>query len=423
MRKGSLESHVLILSSGTGLGLALVVLTTPLITRLYTPEQFGHLSVFLSILSITSVLSCLRYDWAIPLPKDNKVALSLLILCVLLAIITTFLFFIIIIIGGEWIVEKTHIQPLKPFLFLMPLFFLFIGLFNIFSFWAVRQKSFLYIAQSRFFNNLVLVVIQIGLGILHAGTIGLLIGDLSGKLVGAVIMVGQCLKDLKKTSIKVTKTDIIAAARRYHRFPLISGLSTLINSSGLKLPVIISSIMFGANTAGLFSLSQYVFATPMVLIGNSITQVFVAEASKLVKDDPELLLRRFYQASKKLLLLSILIGIAAQLCPFFFGKIFSSAWNEAGVYIQILSVLFVIQFIVSPLSHLTVHELQHWQLFWDILRLMTMTGSFLYAYLKNFNPRQTILLYGILMSVTYIVLYFLNIQAIKRLIQLKKSST
>ena len=63
--------------AGTALSNLLIILTTPLLTRLYTPEEFGVYSVFLSLLFIGTILVSLRYETAIPLPEDDDDAFHL----------------------------------------------------------------------------------------------------------------------------------------------------------------------------------------------------------------------------------------------------------------------------------------------------------------------------------------------------------
>lgn len=77
------------LVTGTTLVQAITVLASPLLTRLYGPETFGFLAPFISITSIFGVVTCMRYDLAIMLPKDYREAANLLGLCILSVIVIT----------------------------------------------------------------------------------------------------------------------------------------------------------------------------------------------------------------------------------------------------------------------------------------------------------------------------------------------
>jgi O-antigen/teichoic acid export membrane protein len=55
----SFATDVLKLASGTTLTQIIVVLASPLLTRLYGPEAFGFLALFTSITSIIGVIACM----------------------------------------------------------------------------------------------------------------------------------------------------------------------------------------------------------------------------------------------------------------------------------------------------------------------------------------------------------------------------
>jgi O-antigen/teichoic acid export membrane protein len=52
---------------GTALGQAASVLLAPVLTRIYLPDQFGHLSVYTATLAIIGVAAALGYELAIPI--------------------------------------------------------------------------------------------------------------------------------------------------------------------------------------------------------------------------------------------------------------------------------------------------------------------------------------------------------------------
>ena len=63
--------------SGTLVAQILLICVTPILTRLYTVEDFGNLSVFMSILSMLTVGSTGKFELAIVLP--NKTIISSLL--------------------------------------------------------------------------------------------------------------------------------------------------------------------------------------------------------------------------------------------------------------------------------------------------------------------------------------------------------
>ena len=66
--------HIAMIAGGTTLAQGINILSTPILSRIYSPEDFGVTAVFISMVSILSVISALRYDLAIPLPKTERYA-------------------------------------------------------------------------------------------------------------------------------------------------------------------------------------------------------------------------------------------------------------------------------------------------------------------------------------------------------------
>ena len=64
--QGELKQGVVTLVGAATIGQAIVVISAPVITRLYSPTDVGSYSVATAVLSVLVVITCLRYEWAIP---------------------------------------------------------------------------------------------------------------------------------------------------------------------------------------------------------------------------------------------------------------------------------------------------------------------------------------------------------------------
>jgi lipopolysaccharide exporter len=92
IKKNDFAVNVLKLISGTALGQMITVLVSPLLARIYAPEDFGLLAVYISIASILSVIISLRYETAVVLPEDDNQAMDLVLLASLVAFVFSILF-------------------------------------------------------------------------------------------------------------------------------------------------------------------------------------------------------------------------------------------------------------------------------------------------------------------------------------------
>lgn len=63
--------HVSTLVGGTLAGQVLAVVTAPIISRMYSPEEMGQYTLFISVFMTVVAVAGLRYDMAIVLPKSH----------------------------------------------------------------------------------------------------------------------------------------------------------------------------------------------------------------------------------------------------------------------------------------------------------------------------------------------------------------
>jgi hypothetical protein len=68
---GQFRRSVAVLASGTAISQAIPIAAMPVLTRLYTPEEFGTVVLYLALASLLGVVATARYELAIPLPHDD----------------------------------------------------------------------------------------------------------------------------------------------------------------------------------------------------------------------------------------------------------------------------------------------------------------------------------------------------------------
>ena len=99
--KGRLRRAVVVLMTGSAFGQLLVLAASPLLTRLYTPEDFGVLGVFTALLMIFGIAVSLRYELAIPLAEDDARMVNLLALSLVLTLLVSSLFGVSVWLWGD----------------------------------------------------------------------------------------------------------------------------------------------------------------------------------------------------------------------------------------------------------------------------------------------------------------------------------
>lgn len=406
--------NVLLVSGGTVVAQALVLLFSPIITRLYSAEDFGIFQQYQSVLNFMIIGGALRYEMAILVPADEDDAFSITALSVCINFILFGIFALlaaIIYISG---VHFTFIKGLEHFIFYLPFSFLGASLYQTLTNFIIRHRAFSKISSTKIGQSVGLVTGQISGGYLLSKPTGLFVGDLIGKSLG-IFSFARYIKSNFGAQLKaITKERVKQNLIRYKAYPLISAPGALLNVAGFAIPSLLIGNFFGLKALGLYALVDRLFSAPGVLIGQSVSQVYIADASRIANTDPYKLKQTFFKLIKYLSLISFLpLIIAAFIAPYVFSIIFGASWHEAGVYVAILAPMQFAAFIVWPLiPTLNLLEKQRWQLAWELFRVLIVCGTLLFMHYKGCNARYAIGGYGAAMLLGYVVHLFLSYKAI-----------
>jgi O-antigen/teichoic acid export membrane protein len=389
---GHFARSVSILAGGTALSQGIAVLITPLLTRLYPVADFGHFQIYLSCMSFASLAVTLRYEQAIYLPEREEVAANLLVVTLCsIGVMTVFL-------GGvTWLLQQSRHLPtsaegLRPYLLLVPFGICGAGVYQTLSIWALRQKAYSQVSGTKLAQAISQHGTQVVIGFLHAGPLGLLLGDVIGRATGSVGLARLSFRRSWDVCRLVRWRTMWSAAVRYRRFPLISSWSALINIAGYSLPPLLIAQLYGAKTLGWFALGDRVLGVPVTLIGQAVSQVYSIEAASVSTRDPQAMRALFLRSMKRLALLGIApFLVLVAFSPFLFGFLFGTSWREAGVYARLLAPMYYLAFISSPLtSTLNILEQQVLQLAWDLGRIGLTLGSLWIVFRTGGSAREAI---------------------------------
>ncbi len=342
-------SSVAVLVGGTASAQVIGIITLPFLTRIYGPEEFDIFAIFLSMLAVLSVSSCLRFEIAIPIPDSEDDAINLLALSLLSSTCFSFLLFIIAILVPESHFKNIFDDSFLPFLKWLPLGVWFICLFGIFQYWTIRCKKFTLLAKNRISQICVYVGIQIILGLYGFLTFGLVVGNIISNLFAAINLTinnGQALIDKAKC---ISYDSLKRTFGRYRNYPKYSTFEAFANSAAIEIPLLIIAALSIEPVAGYLLLATRILGAPISLLGNAVGQVYLSHAPEKLRHNQ---LADFTLSTlRSLVKIGFLpIFLFAILAPYIIPIVFGSDWAIAGEYIVLLFPWFFIQFLVSPIS-------------------------------------------------------------------------
>ncbi|GJQ23509.1 MAG: hypothetical protein HBSAPP01_12990 [Candidatus Brocadia sapporoensis] len=195
LRKGSFAVNVLTLMTGTTIAQAIPIAISPILTRIYRPEDFGIFALYMSIASMLSVIATGRYELAIMLPEKDEDAVNIVALSLIIACFVSFLALVIVWVFNESITKLLDNKEISKWLYFIPLSVFLTGAYNAFNYWSNRKKQYKRLAISRISQSGATVTSQIGMGFSGLETAGLVGGSVFGQSVATGVLGWQALKE------------------------------------------------------------------------------------------------------------------------------------------------------------------------------------------------------------------------------------
>lgn len=402
---GSFFANFLVLISGTTLAQIIIILFTPVLTRLYTPDDYGVLSLFISISTVLSVIACGYYEKAIVLPVDDNTAARVLLLCIFFTLFVTLLVFSVVGLFHNQVANLFKTPLLAFWLWFVPINLASLGFFKAFNYWCIRTGLFRNLARRQVAQSGLATSTQIisGFGG-YAGAGGLILGNLIGQCIPTFHLGWDIWKNNKETLLKNFKLPLIKEqAMRYRQFLYYGAFSELLNSVSTMLPVFMLAHFFGATVVGYYALAQKLLFLPAGLIGGSMGSAFLPRAVE-AKDQGNLnetVMLFFSRLLDIVVIPTLLLTVCA---PYLFKTAFGAVWVESGIYFRYLTIWFIFAFIASPISVVfDVLEKQKELLFFNTIMVI---GRFVILFVGAIygNALKTVVLFGLFSAVLYFIL-------------------
>lgn len=419
---------VSIMLTGSAGGQAISLLLSPLLTRLYSPQEFGILSVYSAVTAILVVIASMRYELALPLVRDDEDAVNLMMVCLLTLAGTTVVVGIVSFLAPDSWIERFWPIPLDAthsliYRTLLVVGYACLGGYFVALYVATRANAYGAISRTRLAQGVVGPTSQIGLALLGAGAPGLLIGSILGQSAGTFGLFGKVAAGKRELLHAVSWSRMRAQATRFRQFPLVGSWAALIDAIGSsQLLYLLITTTYSARIAGFIFLAERVVSRPLSIIGTSILQVFVGEAGKTIKSDPALLKRRFYQVvSRQFVMATAWIVLANLVAIMLFPVMFGEEWRDGVPYLQAISIAYLAQAVVLPVFHtLQLLEQQRMAAAWQIGRLILTVGIFSAGVALDFSAPAVIAAYSVGQAVACAVLLALMARSINQIQQVQR---
>lgn len=335
--------------SGTTASQFILVAISPILTRIYTPEDFAVLALFGAFAQIAGVVANGRYEAAIYLPNDEHEAYKIAVLGVMIALSISATILFGVVFARNYIADLWKMPQLENWLWFLPIAVLFAGVFSVAQAANIRLGAYKAIATANIVKALVQAMLQVVLGLVMIGPGGLVVGRTFTNGAANLPLVRTALAQIGGHQ-SWRWSELLALAKEYRRFPLYSAPAGLVSVGNANLLNFALPVLLGPTTLGFSTLAMRVLGAPLQQIAGPIGQVFMREASHELRMTGTAK-RSFLKGMAALTVVSsLLFGSLYFVIEPIFGFVFGREWVIAGRYAAILMPLFAARFIVSPLS-------------------------------------------------------------------------
>ncbi|SEV94339.1 Membrane protein involved in the export of O-antigen and teichoic acid [Chryseobacterium wanjuense] len=400
--------NVAILSSGTIISQLIVIATSPFLSRLYSVEAFGLLSVFSSFAIFFAVLSTGRYELALGLPKENIKASNIFKLILCIGFTVSLLYFVLIFVLKDLI----HLQDNTGFLnnkqvYLAPVYIFFGALYSALGYWNQRDKKYTKITLANAIQVIGTSVFSLFFGVINYEG-GLILSLILGIIISSLYLLltdKELLSHLSSFDNKMLKVG-----KEYKAFPRYMILSDLSLTACQQFIPILFSALYNTTIVGFFSMANRMIRLPNIVITSSVGNVFRNDAIDEIRETGNCI--HLYQSTlKKLLIISFPIYLLVfAVSPKLFSLVFGEKWEIAGYFARILSVALFFEFLSAPLNTLFyVFEKQKILMRLQIINALFVFISIFLGYYLDKSYYLSLILYTVVSVLSSLIfLYFTN---------------
>lgn len=368
-----------LLAAGTATAQVVSLAVAPLLTRLYTPADFGLLAVFTSVVGVASVVVALRLELAVPVPPEEDAAAHVVFAGVLVVAVSSALAAVLVGLFGGALSGVLGEPDLEPLLRFAPLCLAAFGAYNMLNFWFARRERFPAIAAVNAVRAVVVAAAQSLSVASRAGALGLVAGFTLGPIVQVLGLIAAMSRDSPLRSTRITWAGLADVVRRFRSFVVFGTPQALVNALNQSLPALVMTLEFSASVAGFYLMAHRLVSAPVGLLGRSVRQVIYPQLARAYQEGAALPLavRTTVQMAALALPAAAFLFVVG---PGLFAWLLGPEWRVSGEYARYVALWLAVGFVNIPsVSLVPLLEMQRWHAGFEVVYLVARLGALLYG--------------------------------------------
>jgi O-antigen/teichoic acid export membrane protein len=375
------------------------IIVLPILTRIYTPIEFGEYEVFKSTALILIVIGFMQYDVSIYTSKTEIECVNAWFLCVVILISICIFAFIGIYFFNIFF---NVLEPKVKWLWALPIYVFFSGMTNLLLVWLTKHGSYLLLSKIKILVSLLVAATQIGFGYLNIGFLGLLYSTLIVQIIAFLIYFTPFIKTQYRNFKYINLFSIKSLLKDNWRLPFLVLPGNFLNNLIQSLPVYFLG-WIDSNVLGYFSLARRIIDFPLKSINSAVHRLYVKELTdEIIASGVGI--KTFSKNLKLYSLISLVLFVMVliftkPILPLIFGEL----WIPAVPYIIILGFLFCVRFVFGGLSFIMIlGKAPKLDLIWQIFFGSLVSFVFYVGIYYDFSVINIIIMYVIMGVFSYL---------------------
>ena len=415
-RKSKFVRNVLAVATGVAAAQAISLAFMPFLTRLYGPEAFGTLAAFTAIINIITPLATLGYANAIVMPKTEEGANAVARLSLISAAVVSPIALIAVYAFKFQLAKVTGLEHQPNLLYLIPISLLLVALLSVASQVAVRESLFKAKSSSYVASTFIINLVKLGAGYISASGVTLIVLSIFGSLINYIILMARVPKvGAFNYRQWFGISGIRKAALDNKDFAIYRMPQSVIRATSMGLPVIMLTALFGSSSAGQYSILLLILGAPVVLLGDSVGEVFYPKITRAIIDKIGNTFSLINQAVFTLLLVAAIpFGFIILFGETFLPWLLGAEWQLAGNFSPWVALWMIAMLVVRPaIAAMPALKIQSLLLLYEVVVTIARIGALYIGYL-NKSEIISIALFSLVNVVGYISLLIVILFRSKR---------
>ena len=395
----------------------ILLVAAPVLTRLYTPADFGVLALYTTIVAMIAAVATLRFDWLVPNTRTDRGAAALWLAGGLTLVAALAVVIVILSLPGAKTLFAGRYDALYTYRYFIPAGVAGLAVHQLFHGWYIRRSNLAPVSRTKVVQSISNVAASLVLGALALEAFGLTFAAVIGSWAGIAILLSHAdglLAALRGLSL----SRVRRMARRWIGRAVVSALVAGLNTFSTNAMILFLALVYRSPELGLLAFTYRLIGAPIGMVAQALSQSFWAHSAELVRVRDYAGLRSEY-----LRMSALLSGLAAPIClacggaSFFVTVIFGEKWDGMGEILIMLLPMICGMVVVSPTNHLVILNKQALQLFADLLRLGLVGLAAVLAALADLRFAHAVLLVSCGSLAGHLALFGIQVDQHRRLVR------